>query len=155
MIERSASASQTEGGPTMLRRNRFAAICIGILGLMATPAWGETRFSSTGIKVRQTWIVGLTNLTLKEAPASKMIDNQEGFAKLWKAWRTDELPKVDFAKEIVLVLTCAENAQVNIQATLRDNGDLAIKIVSTERVSAGNSYVLAIVEKNGIKRVVP
>ncbi len=128
---------------------------MGILGLTAAEAPGKTYFSSTGIKVRKTWIVDLTQLSLKEAPASKIIDNQDAFAKLWKAWRTDDIPKVDFAKEIVLVLTVAENAGVDIKATLNEGGDLTISTVSTQRVSFGNSYVLAIVEKDGIKRVDP
>ena len=128
-------------------------VCVCILGLMAKPALGDTHFSSKGINVRKTWVVDQTNLALKEAPASRFVDNQEAFAKLWKAWRTDDLPKVDFSKEIVLVLTDGENASVQIDAVLDKNGVLTITTVSTERVSVGNTYVLAIVERDGIKKV--
>ena len=128
-------------------------VCVCILGLMAKPALADTHFSSKGIKVRKTWVVDRTNLALKEAPASRFVDNQEAFAKLWKAWRTDELPKVDFSKEIVLVLTAGENASVQMDAVLDKNGVLTINTLSTERVSHGNTYVLVIVERDGIKKV--
>ena len=84
---------------------------------------------------------------------SRFVDNQEAFAKLWKAWRTDDLPKVDFSKEIVLVLTGGENASVQIDASLDENGVLRITTTSTQRVGVGNTYVLAIVARDGIKAV--
>jgi hypothetical protein len=137
----------------MLRVLHFMVVCVGAVGLLAMPAEGKTHFSATGIKVRQTWIVDQTNLALTEAPKSSLIDNQEDFAKLWKAWRSDQLPKVDFAKEFVLVLTDDENAGVDIKAALDMDGVLRISTLSTQRVSYGKTYVLAIVARDGIKSV--
>ena len=60
---------------------------------------------------------------------------------------------MDFSKEIVLVLTDGENASVQIDAVLDKNGVLTITTTSTQRVGVGNTYVLAIVERDGIKAV--
>lgn len=138
----------------MSRVYRLAAVCFCIAALQGLPAMGETRFTPAGIKVRQQWIVDKTSMALTEAPASSFLDKQEPFAKLWKAWRGDEkIPMVDFSKEIVLVLTGLENSSVTINAALDDKGVLKISTISTQRRSLGMTYVLAIVERNGIKAV--
>ena len=92
-------------------------------------------------------------MELAEAPSSNFLDNNKDLAKLWKAWRADAVPKVDFSKEIVLVLTCPENSNVTISATLSDKGVLENSNRSTLRRSLGKTYVLAIVERSGIKAI--
>ena len=129
-----------------------------VAGLLVLVPFGGTLLAVTqlspgGINVRQQWIVDKTDLSLKEAPRSQFIDNPEAFSKLWKAWRTDELPKVDFSKEIVVVLTAPENAYVSIKAVLSDKGVLNFTFVSTQRVSYGMTYVIAIIDRAAIKAV--
>src|SRR5215471_14480429 len=59
---------------------------------------------------------------MKLAPASGYITDATEFEKLWKAWRPKEdLPKVDFDKQIVFVSTtfCAAN-RVSMNFGLKD-----------------------------------
>src|SRR5215831_19508131 len=89
---------------------------VWLAAIAATPALCDTTFTAKGIKVVNKWVVDQTDLELAEAPANILwddkaktrfgyVDSQEDLAKLWKAWRKDEPPKVDFATQVVLVLT--------------------------------------------------
>lgn len=116
-------------------------------------ALADTEFVPMGIKVRQTYIKHMTAMPLIGAPASQFVDNPAALAMLWRTWRNDSVPKVDFAKEIVLVLTAPENAAVKLTAARDDKGNVRITNQSTQRRSLGMSYVIAIVDREGIAAV--
>jgi hypothetical protein len=135
-----------------------------LLGSATTHAPAETSFTAKGIKVVDKWIVGQTDMKLSEAPGNVLddkanqtrfgyLDNQKSVDQLWKAWRTGDPPKVDFTKHIVLVLTHFENATVEITATLDSKGTLHFGGWSTERFPKGMTYVVAVVDRSGIKNI--
>jgi hypothetical protein len=144
-----------------MRNNLLIVIAsAGLIAGASVPALADTSLTAKGVKVVDQWIVGQTNRKLAEAPGNILegyrerfgtIDNQEALDKLWKAWRTGDAPKVDFAKNLVLVLTHWENAEVLFDITLDDNGALAIAVESTQREVKGMTYVLAVVERAGMK----
>jgi hypothetical protein len=146
-----------------MKRQLFIVVaCTWLIASMTTPALAKTSFTAKGVKVVDKWIVHQTDMKLSEAPGNILddgnyrygyIDNQESFDKLWKAWRTGDPPKVDFTKHIVLVLTLWENAAVEFTATLDDKGTLGIGGASTDRAVNGMTYVLAVVERSGIKNI--
>jgi hypothetical protein len=148
-----------------MQRQLFVVVASAwLLASVTTPALAGTWFTPKGIKVVDQWIVGQTDRKLSEAPRNILddkanqtrfgyLDNQGSFDKLWKAWRTGDPPRVDFTKHIVLVLTHVENAKVAITATLENNGTLEISVSSTERRPNGMTYVLAVVERSGIKNI--
>jgi hypothetical protein len=148
-----------------MRRILSALSVSGLLIVgMASPASAGTEFKATGIKVANQWVVGQTDLKLTEAPGDVLddkanhvrygvLDNAGDFAKLWKAWRKDEPPKVDFATQFVLVLAQPENAKVEFAAALDDAGNLALSGSSTERSPNGMTYVIAVIDRAGVKAV--
>src|SRR5262249_7393675 len=154
----------TPGGKPMKRQLFLVVVGAWLIASMTTPALAGTLLKAKGIKVVDKWIVDQTDMKLSEAPGNVLddkanqprfgyIDNQEAFAKLWKAWRTGDPPKVDFTKHIVLVLTHFENARVECTANLDDKGTLDIGVSSTERKANGMTYVLAVAERSGIKNI--
>src|SRR5262249_30470026 len=81
------------------------------------------------------------------------LDTEVALAKLWKAWRKDKPPKVDFSKQVVLVLTHFENAEVKFTADLEGKGNLKLGVSSTERGANGMTYVIAVIDRAGIKSI--
>jgi hypothetical protein len=139
-----------------------ASVCL--IAIAATPALAETSFTAKGVKVVDKWIVNQTDMQLAEGPdnilddkANKTrfgyLDTEEALAKLWKAWRKDEPPKVDFSKQVVLVLTHFENAEVKFTGDLEDKGNLKLGVSSTEREANGMTYVIAVVDRADIKSI--
>jgi hypothetical protein len=91
---------------------------------------------------------------MKLAPESGYITDAKAFEKLWKSWRPkDELPKVDFDKEIVFVGTtgCAAN-RISMSFGLKD-GDLTSRSISTLIGGPGFAYSIAVVPREGVKRI--
>jgi hypothetical protein len=138
--------------------------CLLLLLATASTLLADTTLASKGVKVSEKWIVGQTNAKLTEAPSNIHDDklnhhrfgtlhDQEAFAKLWKAWREGEVPKIDFAKQFVLVIAMPENARVAIDLKLDAKGNLEIEYSTTERSSNGMTYVIVVLEREGIKSV--
>lgn len=79
------------------------------------------------VRPAQTWNGQFNDAELLKAkPASNIITSQVEFAKLWKAWRgKEEVPKVDFRKQFVAVITSQGMPVSIIQIVLNDgNGSL-------------------------------
>ncbi len=90
---------------------------------------------------------------MKEAPATGYITDDKAWGKLWKAWRNkEELPKVDFEKQLVLVGTvpCARNS-LGANFKLDDNGDLKGWFLGTAIAGPGFAYQIVVVDRSGIK----
>src|SRR5262245_15254528 len=154
----------TPGGQPMQRQLLFVAASAWLFAIAATPVGANTSFKVKGVNVSDKWIIHQTNQKLNESPGNILddkqnkqrfgtLDSEEALARLWKAWRTDEPPKVDFTKSVVLVLTHFENAQVEFTADLDDKGDLKLNVSSTEREANGMTYVIAVVDRAKIKSI--
>ncbi len=87
----------------------------------------------------------------KDAP--KFVANSKDLEKLWKAWDIKEkIPKVDFAKEIILIAT-TRGSRLNLKATLDEKGDLQLLGIATRDLGPGFRYVIISVNKTGIKTI--
>lgn len=90
----------------------------------------------------------------RQAPVTGHVGDAMQFEKLWKVWRPKEaVPKVDFSKELVLVVTAAGPNQVALSATLDDKGDLKVRSRATLVGGRGFGYALATVRRQGIKSI--
>jgi hypothetical protein len=88
-----------------------------------------------------------------EAPTSGYIANEKAWAKLWKAWRgKEELPKVDFDRQLVLVGSeqCAANS-IEARLGLDEKGDLKGYFRTTLLGGPGFVYLIVVVDRAGIK----
>jgi hypothetical protein len=88
-----------------------------------------------------------------EAPASGSIANARAWAKLWKAWRgEEELPKVDFDKQLVLVGTGGGAInRLRPHFDLDGKGDLKGRFMQTAMLGPGFCYLIVVVDRKGIK----
>ena len=144
----------------MPRQLLLAVTAACLLAVLSAPALAITTLTVNGVKVVDKWIIDQTDMNLREAPKQiselpgfGFLEDQEAFAKLWKAWRTGDAPKVDFTKHVVLVLTAQENARVDFTAALNDKGNLGFMFLTTERSPNGMTYVIAVIERAGIKSI--
>ncbi|MEI7731855.1 MAG: hypothetical protein WCO56_19945 [Verrucomicrobiota bacterium] len=90
---------------------------------------------------------------MKEVPARGYITNAKAWAKLWKAWRgQEELPPIDFQKQLVLVgaTACAGN-QISPGFTLDAKGDLKGGFMSTMMAGPGFAYAIAVINRAAVK----
>jgi hypothetical protein len=87
----------------------------------------------------------------KDAPS--FLTNTKALAKLWKDWKlTDNMPEVDFKKELVVVTT-TRGSKLTLALTLDERGDLRVGGISTRDLRPGFRYIIATVSNAGVKSV--
>jgi uncharacterized lipoprotein YbaY len=85
--------------------------------------------------------------------APTLITDAETLAKLWSNWKIKgKKPKVNFAKEIVIVAT-SRGSGLNVFARLDENGNLESGGFGTMDLRPGFRYVIATIPREGIKTV--
>jgi hypothetical protein len=90
----------------------------------------------------------------KLSPQSGFIADAETWKTLWTAWRPgEELPNVDFTKELILVGTVPGPNQVVMRPTITDNGNVKLIVFGTEIGGPGFGYKLIKMVKDGVKSV--
>lgn len=90
----------------------------------------------------------------KLAPADSFLADAESLAKVWKAWRPkDEVPTVDFTKEIIVVGVVPGPNTVLMRPSLDDQGDLRFVVAGTKKGGPGFGYLLLKVSREGVKTV--
>lgn len=90
----------------------------------------------------------------KVAPQSGFIADAESWKKLWTTWRPgEEMPKVDFDKELVLVGAVSGPNLVIMRPTIGDNGDVRFVVGGTKMAGPGFGYKLIKVSRDGVKAV--
>jgi hypothetical protein len=109
------------------------------------------------VKLEKTWSGEVAIELKKEAPASGFLADKEAFAKLWKAYRgKEDLPEIDFSKELVLVAVNNDPNKISIVAKLDDKGDLKVVHAST-LIGFINpktcAYQFALIKREGIRTI--
>ena len=95
------------------------------------------------------------DLQLKDlCPADQLITNPTQLKKVWQAWRPrDAPPRIDFAKDVILVATARGPNQVLINGLRIENGDLKFTTGSTRMAGPGFGYTMLQIPREGIKSV--
>jgi hypothetical protein len=77
----------------------------------------------------------------------------KAWAKLWKAWRgKEELPKVDFEKQLVLVRAVPGAINmIDLDLKLSEKGELKGDFKATEIGGPGFAYLIVVIDRAGIK----
>jgi hypothetical protein len=88
-----------------------------------------------------------------QAPKGYVIASKATLEKLWKAWGLkEEMPNVDFTKELVLVATTV-GSRLQINAQFGDDGDLRVNVVGTADFGEGFRYQIAVIKSEGVKTI--
>jgi hypothetical protein len=108
------------------------------------------------VKRKQTWCGQVRKELRSAVPKQGYITNKADWLKLWKTYRSDEqVPLVDFAREIILVYVHTDNNNVNMSPALNKAGDLVSNISFTERGGADSpcTYIFVSIDRRGIKTI--
>lgn len=90
----------------------------------------------------------------KLAPAEGFLADAQSLAKVWKAWRpNEEVPAVDFTKELILVGVVPGPNSVLMRPSLDEMGDLKFIVAGTKVGGTGFGYLLLRISREGIKSV--
>jgi hypothetical protein len=127
----------------------FTTLTVLAFALLATP---QIFAAPKEVPVVKTWKGEVKDdALLKDAPA--FIASAEGLAKLWKEWKlAGQPPEVDFAKQIVVVMT-TKGSLMQPNFRLDEKGNLQSVGIATMDFLPGFRYILATVDRAGIKTV--
>jgi hypothetical protein len=90
----------------------------------------------------------------EKAPKPEFITSAKEFAAIWKAWKIEgDVPKVDFAKDLVVAIYSVGSKLDLAGASLDDNGNLTVLGFGTRDIRPGFRYVLGVVSRDGVKTV--
>jgi len=121
---------------------------LALLAAVASDAHAQPK----DVKFTNTWKGSVEDANLQKG-APEVITSAKGLEKLWKDWNiADKMPKIDFAKEIV-VLGTTSGSLLNLSARLDDKGNLQVLGMATLDLRPGFRYVIATVPSEGVKTV--
>lgn len=117
----------------------------------------EIENRENGVKFLSAWKGEVPLERRTAAPTSGYVSRQQEWEKLWNAFRgTEEIPKIDFEKQLILVAVNGDPNPIRICTKLDDQGDLKLSYGSTligfthPRTGA---YQFALINRAGIKTV--
>jgi hypothetical protein len=109
------------------------------------------------MNVKKQWRPGRASLTHDlsgQTPANGVVASADAWAQLWNAWRDDEVPNVDFKKDLILVAAGGGPNTIIVQELQLDQqGDLRFRWAITERGGPGFAATMLQVNRQGIKTV--
>jgi hypothetical protein len=123
-------------------------VAVALVGLVAPAANAQKK----AVKMTHQWNGSVGDVKLMKG-APECVTSEKGLEKLWKAWMiADKMPKVDFAKEIVVIGTTT-GSKLRLGASLDAKGNLQVLGLGTRDLVPGFRYVMATVSKEGVKTV--
>ncbi len=135
----------------MFRKPFWMLALFAVLSLAA--AVPALRADKRAVMPVKQWSGSVADHTLqKQAP--EVITKLAVLKKLWDEWKiTDQMPMVDFTKELVVVTT-TRGSRLKLHLTLDDaNGDFTVSGFATRDLRPGFRYVIATVSREGVKTV--
>jgi hypothetical protein len=88
---------------------------------------------------------------MKKAPESGAVVSEKGWKELAEAWGLKDPPKVDFAKELLVVAT-SRGSRLNLTPRV-EGGDLKAVALGTRDLRPGFRYVIKSHSREGVKTV--
>ena len=103
------------------------------------------------VEITKTWKGSVAD---EKALQTECITSAKGLEAVWKAWKAaGDVPKVDFAKDIVVAVYSPGSVLNMSGASLDDAGNLTVIGFGTRDLRPGFRYVLGVVSKEGVKTV--
>lgn len=132
---------------------RIRALTVAILVSVAPMVSASAVDLFGGIHTNKEWIGDATDRA-QEVRQPFAITNQRELDSLWKKWAAKgEVPTVNFDKEIVIVVTTRSGMPKITTVFDRERGQLWVGVVSFGKEMDGFRYVIATINREGIKRV--
>jgi hypothetical protein len=138
-----------------VKRVAVVWVALGMAGLLLYPTWAGDVKVVKPVKEWKGYFPDNKDIALKkEAPAGGRVTNEKEWAKLWKAWRgKEELPKVDFDKELVFAYAAGGPNTIVMNFRLDGQGDLSARFSATEKGGPGFVYKIVTLKRDGVKTI--
>ncbi len=133
-----------------MRRNGFfnGLIAVIVVALLTSLCYADKK----PVKPKKQWRGSVADEALM-SNAPTYIAVAEELEKLWNNWKIPgKKPKVNFSKEIVVVIT-SRGSGLGLMASLDEKGDLTVNGLGTMDFRPGFRYVIATVSREGVKTV--
>jgi hypothetical protein len=137
-------------------RTAFLFLILGVAADFLSAAHAEDKIvKAKDLPLPRFFVEDGDKRLLDEAPKDGVIADAKAWAKFWKTWGGDqEVPKVDFEKELVLVAAGPGPNVIKVEdLKLNDKGDLSFKWSITERAGPGITAKFLKVSREGVKTV--
>jgi hypothetical protein len=123
-------------------------LVLALVGLVVSAVQAQKK----QVKLTNEWSGSVEDQNLmKDAP--RCITSAKGLENLWKAWKINaKMPKVNFDKEIV-VIEVTVGSRLRLSANLDAKGNLQVFGLGTQDLRPGFRFVIATVNKEGVKTV--
>jgi hypothetical protein len=133
----------------MLQNTVITALTLG-LGLLASNVT-----ASQPIESMRRWSGTHSRESLRKlAPRKGFVTDARQFRKIWNAWRRDEdVPKVNFERDFVLIGTVSGPNSVIMRPMLHEGGDLRFTVGGTKIGGPGFGYRILKVNRDRVKSV--
>ena len=140
-----------------MKRIIFCIALTAIFNLMPVNAQSEGRSQAQEkIPFKKIWSGrDLSNDLQSAAPPNLYNADAASWSKLWKAWRGEPVPIVDFDKELIVFCTTSSPNSCGINLSLDEQGDLEITSVTTLIGSDAKTfnYQIGLIDRAGIKSI--
>jgi hypothetical protein len=136
----------------------FAIFVFGV-NLMICAAQEDTVIKPTkiwdGSGVDNQWLELPDKSSTSDDIPDKAILNETDWINLWQAWRDDEVPKIDFTKNLIVFCTTVTPNHCSVTLKLSPSGDLKVKRLTTLIGSEDETfnYKIVLVKRAGIKTI--
>ena len=87
----------------------------------------------------------------KKAPGLGVIVTKKEYAEVMKAWQVKTPPKVDFAKQFLIVAT-TPGGSIKLRTTVEDDA-LTVMVLGEADIKPGFWYALKVMDRDGIKTI--
>ena len=114
-----------------------------------------TLLAATPVEPTARWQGMIKDVSLRKlAPEEGFLADAKSLETVWKVWRPEEeIPTVDFSKEIILVGVVPGPNRVGFQPSLDEKGDLKFVVLGTLVDGPGFGYLFLKVSREGVKTV--
>ena len=127
-------------------------VCAVLAGcVMAAVAPPQAVAQKRKVEIMKKWSGSVED---EKAMKPECITSAEGLKAVWEAWKAKEdLPKLDFTKNIVVAVYSVGSKLSMAGANLDDKGNLDVLGFGTRDIGSGFRYVLGVVSREGVKTV--
>jgi hypothetical protein len=126
-------------------------VCVVLVGFAFAAVVPQAAAQAKKVEISKKWSGSVEN---EKAIKPEFITTAKKLEAVWKAWKIKEdMPKVDFTRNIV-VAVYSSGSKLNLAgAKLDDKGNLTVLGFGTRDLRPGFRYVLGIVPREGVKTV--
>jgi hypothetical protein len=128
---------------------------LAVLVCMTTVLLSETNAAQPVLEPTGMWSGKIQDESLRKlAPKSGFIGNAEAWKRVSTAWLSqEELPRIDFEKELVLVGTVSGPNLVMMRPTITQSGEVRFVVGGTKIGGPGFGYKLIKISRSDVKSV--